>query len=211
MTDSPRDVERIADALGVGRFAVAGHSSGGPYAVACGALLADRIAVGIVIAGVTDMGWPSAWDGYIESEARMMRLADEAAAVTWCTERYGADGSGFLSEPFDLPHPDVVLLEDERTAQAITATMVEAFRQGVIGYAQDAFVQGHPWPFEASNVRAPFAVIHGELDTLVPMSHSRHTADVIPSATLRTFAGHGHLTLAAHLPTIASEAMRALV
>ena len=31
------DVASIADALGIGRFAVMGHSGGGPHALACGA------------------------------------------------------------------------------------------------------------------------------------------------------------------------------
>jgi len=39
MADWPSDVAVLTEALGIERFAVAGHSSGGPYAVACAALL----------------------------------------------------------------------------------------------------------------------------------------------------------------------------
>ena len=112
MSDWARDVTAIADALGIGRFAVAGHSSGGPYAVACSALLADRITAGIVLAGVTNMSWPPAWDGYIESEAELMRMPDENAAIIWCTKHYGEDGMKIFSEPFDLPEPDVAFLAE---------------------------------------------------------------------------------------------------
>jgi pimeloyl-ACP methyl ester carboxylesterase len=35
-------VTRLADALALGKFAVVGFSGGGPYALACGALLPDR-------------------------------------------------------------------------------------------------------------------------------------------------------------------------
>ncbi len=96
LLDWPADVAALADALGLDRFVVAGHSSGGPYAVACAALLPARVAAGIVFGGVTDMGWPGAWDGYLESEAQLMRMPDEEAAIAWCVERFGADGSGFL-------------------------------------------------------------------------------------------------------------------
>jgi len=41
--DWPGDVAALADALAIGRFAVAGHSSGGPYAVGCAALLPERV------------------------------------------------------------------------------------------------------------------------------------------------------------------------
>src|SRR5215471_11459320 len=37
------DVAGIADALGIGQFAVMGHSGGGPHALACAALLPDRV------------------------------------------------------------------------------------------------------------------------------------------------------------------------
>jgi pimeloyl-ACP methyl ester carboxylesterase len=205
MADWPKDVAAAADALGVERFLIAGHSSGGPYALACCALLPDRVLGGAIVAGVTDMAWPPAWDGYIESEAQLMREPDEAAAIAWCTARYGADGSGFFSDGFALPEPDVARLADTVFAQAMNSTLVEAFRQGVIGYAQDCAVQGRPWPFDPGRIAAPIVVAHGELDTLLPIAHSRHTAEVVPGAVFRTLPGHGHLTIVTELPAIAAS------
>ena len=174
--DWPADVAALADALGVDRFLVAGHSSGGPYAVVCAALLGERVRGGVVLAGVTDMAWPGAWDGYLEGrkEIQIMRLPDERAAIATCAEHFGADGSGFLAEQFDLPQPDTALLADEAVEQALTATLAEAFRQGVTGYAQDVYLEGRGWHFDPSRISAPIAVLHGELDTLVPMAQSPH-------------------------------------
>src|SRR5262245_1689679 len=63
LEDSPDDVAALADALGIDRFLVAGHSTGGAYAIACAALLPDRVRATIVGAGVTNMLWPDAWNG----------------------------------------------------------------------------------------------------------------------------------------------------
>ena len=41
--DAAADIEAIADELGFERFAVVGGSGGAPHALACGALLADRV------------------------------------------------------------------------------------------------------------------------------------------------------------------------
>src|SRR5512134_1751075 len=102
----PGDVAALARALGIDRFVVAGHSSGGPYAVACAALLPELVLGGIVFGGVTDMAWPGDWEGYIASESQLMRLPDERAAIAWCAERFGAHGSGFLAaSDFEFAEP----------------------------------------------------------------------------------------------------------
>ena len=209
MADWPSDVAALADALGIDRFVVAGHSSGGPYAVACAALLPERVSAGIVLGGVTDMGWPGAWDGYVESERDLMRLPDEAAVIGSCERRYGRDGSGFAdASDFEFAEPDNALFADERAGPALASAVAEAFRQGVAGYAQDVFVQGRPWPFDAASVAVPFEVVHGELDLLMPLAHSRHTSELMRDAVLRVLPGHGHMTTVSELPAIASALVR---
>jgi pimeloyl-ACP methyl ester carboxylesterase len=211
MADWASDVAALADALGVERFLVAGHSSGGPYAVACASLLQDRVLGAIVLGGVTDMAWPGAWEGYVESERQLMRLPDEEAVIAWCVGRFGVDGSGFNeASDFEFSEPDNALFADEQAGPALTSTVTEAFRQGVAGYAQDVFVQGRPWPFEPDRIVAPVHVVHGELDTLMPVAHSRHTSELIPGAALRVLPGHGHVTTVTELPAMASALARSL-
>ena len=209
LSDWPRDVAALADALGAERFVVAGHSSGGSYAVACAALLPSRVLAAIVLGGVTDMGWPGAWDGYVESERQLMRLPGEDAAIAWCVERFGADGSGFESaSDFEFPEPDRALFADPDAGPAIAAAVQEAFRQGVAGYAQDMIVQGRPWPFDPGSITVPVHVVHGERDATVPPAHSRHTAEVIRTATLHLLPGHGHMTTLGALPALVSGLSR---
>lgn len=212
MLDWPSDVAALADALQIDRFLVAGHSTGGPYAVACAALLPERVAAAIVLSGVTDMGWAGAWKGYgAESERHLMHIPDEATAIAWCQHRFGTDGSGFLNvSDFEFGEPDNVLFADEQAGPAIMATVAEAFRQGVAGYAQDVVVQGRPWPFDPARIVVPVQVVHGEMDVLIPLAHARHTAERIPGSSLRVLAGHGHMTTVAELPTLASDLVRSL-
>lgn len=199
MADWPTDIAAVADALGIERFAVAGHSSGGPYAVACAALLTERVQAGAVIAGVTDMAWAGAWDGYPDLEVPMMRQPDEDTAIGWCAEHLGEDGKAVI-DWFQIPE------DDPRRVP-----LVEAFRQGVVGYAQDIFVQGRPWPFDPKSIVAPIEVVHGEADDVIPVAHSVHTAELIPGARLRTLPEHDHFTILSELPAIASSLVRSAV
>ena len=43
VADEAADVRAVADALGLGRFSIVGGSGGGPHALACAALLGDRL------------------------------------------------------------------------------------------------------------------------------------------------------------------------
>jgi pimeloyl-ACP methyl ester carboxylesterase len=209
MADWPRDVAELADHLGIGRFAVIGLSSGGPYVAACAALLGDRVIAAASIAGLSDMGWSAAYDQFPDDDEKLiMQIGDEDAAAAWCEERYGADGARFFEAPMDLSPPDTALVTDEAFMTGIAPTFAEAFRQGVAGYAQDLTVQGRPWPFAVAAITCPFRVHHGAQDTLVPVAHAHHTAEIVPGAKLEVLPDHGHVSMITEIPRIAGEIAR---
>ncbi len=90
------------------------------------------------------------------------------------------------------------------------ASFNEAFRQGIGGYAQDMFLQGKAWPFAPGAISTPTIVAHGELDTVIPVAHSRHTSELIPGASLRILPGHGHLSISAELPGLCAKLAQSL-
>lgn len=203
MADWPGDVGALADVLGIDRFVAMGSSSGGPYTVACCALLPDRVLGGLVIAGATDMSWSPASDGYPEVELDIMDLDSEAEAIAYCRDRFGADGSGFFEEdPLPWPEPDAAFLADEEMSEHLSRAMEEAFAQGVTGYAQDMVIQGRPWPFDPAAIECPVRVLHGERDDITPMAHSRHTAAVIPDAEFEIVPHHGHASIMDDIPRL---------
>ena len=203
--DWPADVAALVDHLDVERFGVMGLSSGGPYVVACAALLRQRVAAAAVVAGVTDMGWPDAWTGYDGNEATLMRIGDETAATAWCVKHYGSDGAKFFEDAVEMAPADVALLSDEAMLTGWLTTVGESFRQGVGGFAQDITVQGTPWTFDVTAVTAPTTVLHGEADTMVPIAHGRHTADIIPGATFVPLPDHGHVSTMTELPQLCAD------
>jgi len=202
------DTAALVDRLGVDRFGVMGLSSGGPYAVACAAQLGARVLGAVVAAGNTDMTWPSADDGYLPSELRLMSLDDPDSAVRLAEDIYGADGARFFDDGWDLGTCDSAWLADETNAIALLTAMTDAFHQGVDAYARDIWVQGRAWSFDPAAITCPVIVAHGADDRLVPIGHSRHTAALIPGAELRVLDGVGHLGLVDELPALAAEITR---
>jgi pimeloyl-ACP methyl ester carboxylesterase len=78
VADAVDDVRALADAHGWNRFAVFGGSGGGPHALACAALLADRVTRCAVLSGIkpADPGQPPR-----EEPALRSRLAEVAAEI----------------------------------------------------------------------------------------------------------------------------------
>jgi pimeloyl-ACP methyl ester carboxylesterase len=58
VADAVDDVRALADELGFDRFAVTGASGGGPPALACAALLPDRVVRASCVVGVAPLGTP---------------------------------------------------------------------------------------------------------------------------------------------------------
>jgi pimeloyl-ACP methyl ester carboxylesterase len=78
VADAADDVRALADAQGWNRFAVFGGSGGGPHALACAALLADRVTRCAVLSGIKpgDAGVPPRDEPELRSE-----LAEVAAQI----------------------------------------------------------------------------------------------------------------------------------
>lgn len=207
-SDWARDVAALADHLGHRQFAVCGMSSGGPYAVACAALLPDRVVAAAVVAGVTDVAWPGFFDEYEKAWPDLVELMgcrDEAAGKAWCDRHFGADGVGFPGQAPPMGRADRSFLRDPARAEPFLGSMRESFRQGTGGFAHEKMLEGQPWEFDPAIITAPTRVLHGETDGMCPIGHSRHTAEMIPSAALEVMPEHGHLSIMTELPAIAAS------
>ncbi len=103
------DVSSVADALGIDQFAVMGHSGGGPHALACGALLPERVLGVVSVAGLAPFGLEGLdwFAGMTASGATSLRAAAEGRAAK---ERYEASGAEYDPE---FTSADLAALSDE--------------------------------------------------------------------------------------------------
>lgn len=203
VADFASDVATIADALGLAQFAVTGGSGGGPHALACAALLPDRVVrclAAVSIAPFGDDGLPrDEWlagmtqGNIIEFEAA---LAGESAYRPVCeAERLTilarlADGRAeFLGDSYEMSEADVAQMIKHQARGA--AHMSEALRPGADGWIDDGLAFVRPWGFDVSSIRVPTLVHYGRADTLVPEAHGDWLVAHIPGAVAEvTDAGH---------------------
>ena len=183
------DVAAVADALGIERFAVMGHSGGGPHALACGALLPERVLAVVSMAGLAPFGaegldW---FDGMIDSGVASLRAAAAGRAEK---ERYEASGAEYDPE---FTEADLAVLAGEWAW--LERVVGPALAAGPGGLIADDLAYVAPWGFDPVEVVAPTLFVHGGRDRIVPCSHSQWLAQQCPEAELRLSADDGHLSI----------------
>jgi pimeloyl-ACP methyl ester carboxylesterase len=183
------DVACIADSLAIDRFAVMGHSGGGPHAIACAALLAERVTGVVGMAGLAPFGA----DG-LDWFAGM--APDGVASLQAALDGPAAKEARELSEPQYDPQftpADMELLSTEWGW--LGSVVAAATKDGPGGLIADDLAYVAPWGFDPAAVRAPMLLLHGGRDRVVPSSHSEWLASRCPTAQLRLTAEDGHLSV----------------
>jgi pimeloyl-ACP methyl ester carboxylesterase len=189
LEDWPADAAALLDALGVDRFAVLGASGGGPYAVACGVLLGERVTRVALVAPAEPADAPA--HGFVPSQdPAALRQRGETIA------RLARDDPDALDAFFapDLSDSDreQAAAEDPAMVAAGLANLREAFRQGADAYVEDHTINGSDWSHLLPRLTRPTRVWQGDDDNNVPAEATRWLAAQIPGAQLTVLAGAGH-------------------
>lgn len=183
-------VSGVADALGIDRFAVMGHSGGGPHALACGALLPERVLGVVSVAGLAPFGaegldW---FAGMADSGVASLRAAVEGREAK---ERYEASADED-ADPGFVP-ADLAALDGEWSW--FISVVRPAMEAGPGGLIDDDLAYVAPWGFDPARVTAPALLLHGDRDRVVPSSHGEWLARRCPSAELWLRPGEGHISV----------------
>jgi pimeloyl-ACP methyl ester carboxylesterase len=210
MVDEATHVAAIADSLGVDRFAVGGHSGGGPPTLACAATLPKRVVAAVSLASpapypaegldyfagmgelnVTDWKLMAsdqpAWEAKTTEDMSMMLNATK--------EQVQAYMSSLLS-PVDLE-----ALTDQ-VSDFLFRQVREGLRAGSAGARDDSLALAKPWGFDLSSIRVPVQLWHGKQDQFVPFAHGEWLAARVPRVDAHLEREEGHLSLIQKFPTV---------
>jgi pimeloyl-ACP methyl ester carboxylesterase len=189
LASAAAEVEAIADALGIGQFAVMGHSGGANHALACAALLPERVVGAVCASGLAPVNaegldW---FAGMVPSGAADLR----AAAAGRETLQNHLAASGYDPEMF-TPE-DHAALEGPWSWLADVAG--QAINGGLAGMVDDDLAYVAPWGFDPGPISPPVLFLHGVKDRTVPSSHGEWLASRTPSAALWLRPEDGHVSV----------------
>lgn len=215
LVDWPSDLVELADFLQIARFGIVSLSGGGLYALACAALIPDRLLSVVTTGSPAPLDRPGALAGMEFSNRAGLWLEE---AMPWLLE----GGTTLLSSLvkhhtaffFDQathasPTADQRVLSTPWVRSSSIETLREAVQSGPQGYDDDLRILTSPWGFAPENIHVAVHLWHGELDAVIPLHHARYLAEVIPGAKLTICPGEAHMLLWNHLPEILTTATAA--
>jgi pimeloyl-ACP methyl ester carboxylesterase len=188
------DVASIADALQIGQFAVMGHSGGGAHALACGALLPDRVVAAVSVSGLAPFRAEGLdWFAGINpvGAAELRAAADGRAALETCL------AAGEFDPEMFTPADHAALEGSWSWFGQVVSPAIEGGPDGMI---DDDLAAVGPWGFDPAQITAPVLLLHGGEDRMVPSSHAQWMARHCPSAELRLYPEAGHISVLHHAP-----------
>ena len=183
------DVSHIVDALGIGQFAVMGHSGGGPHALACAALMPERVLAvvsvsGLAPANVEGLDWFAGMAAAGEAELHAAAQGREAL------EKYLASHD-FDPEQF-TPADHAALAGAWSWLGRIAG---QAIAGGPAGMVDDNLAYAAPWGCDPGQVSAPVLYVYGGQDRVVPSAHGSWLARHTRSAELWLRQDDGHISV----------------
>jgi pimeloyl-ACP methyl ester carboxylesterase len=180
------DVAAIVDALGVSRFASMGASGGGPHALACAALLSDRVIGAITLASPAPYTDAFDWYGGMVSPGGLRA----AAAGRDARDRFAA------AEEFDensFTSADWAALNG--TWASLGRDAGQAGDAGPDGLIDDDVAFASAWGFDVAEITGPVLLVQGGEDRVIPPTHAEWLLRHVPSAELWLRPRDGHVSV----------------
>ena len=200
VADAARDTAAILDALDIDTFVTVGWSGGGPHALACAALLADRCTACAVIAGLAP--YPAPVRDWTEGKAGVVLRGDDDGLQAACdADRDALSGLTGKDMAALFPAPADAGALTGAYADWLADVIRSAYLNGSSGPRDDwkAFVSD--WGFELADARG-VTLWHGDEDDIVPPAHADWLKDHLPDSTLRLVSGEAHISIGLRLPEV---------
>ncbi len=210
VADVAEDMAAIADALGIGSFAVLGRSGGAPHALACAALLPERTTR---VAALVPLA-PRSAEGLDWFEGMAVSNVDEytaaalghgavTALLSPAVEAIRADPTHLVPAlDHDLPESDRHIVADFGIRRMLAQNFAEAVRHSADGWVDDALAFSAPWGFDPGTITVPTLLWHGEADVFSPVGHSHWLGRRIPGARVVIQQGAAHFGALHVMPDI---------
>ncbi|UXA16023.1 alpha/beta fold hydrolase [Mycobacterium sp. SMC-4] len=199
--DFAHDLRVVADTLGIARMQIIGLSGGGPYTLACAAVMPDRVTAVGVLGGVAPTRGSDAIGGGLMGNVGLPAapllehlgtpLSLVAAGLIRLIKPVAEPVLGLYASV--SPEGDRRLLARPEFKAMFLDDLLNGSRRQLAAPFADVVVFARDWGFRLDEVKVPVRWWHGDADHIVPFAHGRHVVSLLPDAELYTLPGESHL------------------
>ena len=200
VVDWAGDLSVLLDTLAVDTLRIIGLSGGGPYALAAGAALPDRVhGVGVLGGVAPTRGLDSAPGGLIQLAVHLAPALVAARVPLGMALTAGIRLARPVAGPaLDLygavqPLGDKTLLARPEFKAMFLDDLLNGSRFQTSAPISDLVLFTREWGFALADVEVPVRWWHGDEDHIVPFRHGQHVVDRLPDATMSVIDGESHL------------------
>jgi pimeloyl-ACP methyl ester carboxylesterase len=201
LLDWPRDLIQLADAIGLQRFGVVGVSGGGPFALACAAVLGDRVSGVALVCPLGPIGDSASHPFQTRPIRTLLALGRKlprlsrwfGRRIAWLVGRRPQSILTVLS--LTVTAVDRQLLKQPGFRDIMARSALEAFARGGLGPGGDMQIYASPWGFDPAEVALPVTLWQGLDDRATPPAMAELLASRLPAGRLRLIDGEGHFSL----------------
>ena len=204
LLDWPDDVVDLAATLQLERFAVAGVSAGGPYAMACAFKIPQRLNAVALISSAAPTRVPGVTEGMTRRTRFSFRVAGCGCLPWWfmlpamaLVARTGRrQPEKLYQRAVALAHPsDLELITQPNVRRVFLESFPETYRQGPRGHIADSLLIARDWGYHVKDITPAVHLWHGTDDVHAPVAMGHYLAKTIPNCEATFLPGEGHLLM----------------
>ncbi len=197
MVDWGADMEDLADQLGLDTFNVAGHSGGGPHALAVAFHMPERVRKVALASPVAPFDEPGVTKMLVLKDLKTIaKLRHLSLLIRWA-ERIGANSAlkdipSYVESVVDqMPNEAKTMLRNPEQQ----ALFEENFRLGYLQHEEGVFEMTMAlwdWGFSPGDIQQPVEMYYGTADDIISPDMPRHLCSELRDCTAHEWSGAGH-------------------
>ncbi len=205
------DIDELMNHLQVDQTIVMGVSGGGPYALACGYKIPERVKQVVIVSSAGPSGVKEIEDSISSTNRIVYKIArnlpwlmnlNMRLLISWQTKNL----TKFLQKmSYKLSGPDEEAINRRDVQEIMKDIYLNSYQKTWKGYARDVILQANDWGFDLSQIKPKVLIFQANEDTSSPPAVGDYFSQMIPNSQLFYYDNAGHLWHFLHLREILSK------
>ncbi len=190
-------MEELADSLGLGQFAVAGHSGGSPHALAIACCLPERVTKIVLASPVSPLDEPGMSKLMINKDLKLIaKLHHLHFIIKWAanleTKQAIQDIPSFVeTTALEDPSDADTFLRDPLQREMFEASFTAGMVQGGEGIYEMIMALWN-WGFDPEDINQHVELFYGDADDILDVKMPLRLAERLPDCTTHVWKNAGH-------------------